>query len=300
MAVSSPLKGALVLEVCIGRFIPIRGELQRSTDVENRQLRSWSSSVNVWMQPLAKLSSQDEGVSAICSPTSVNHGIRCVNFAFAAAAWATLSSSPAEATFGAYETYHTSSTAPLSGITLSQGDLISADDGLLRVGIDEGTLYHSFVLSPPNFDLPRPGYDTFESPSSINETAAKKKKKMTVKCPPWTISELQMVLPDYQGKPKPYPRVQGSPYPFWPAIDDDASASDQEKADNGSRINIVPGPDKQQQSRGLVDMKKAFLFGSQGDDEAASLAFVAPLTAPSEKLQPQQPIIRMPGGCFTM
>ncbi|KAI5063838.1 hypothetical protein GOP47_0020508 [Adiantum capillus-veneris] len=138
------------------------------------------------------------------------------SFAVAATALVGLSMWPVEALAMANMVYGTAD-RPTMGTPVARsyvaGDFVDNASIDNMPGMETLLVGNVPSIEPPNEGLNSPWVPRIDSLKKNNESI----RRRMIKCPAWTISELEMVLPDLQGKPKPIPHLQGQVYPFWPA-----------------------------------------------------------------------------------
>lgn len=154
--------------------------------------------------------------SSVTASAPTNQASRFACLAVAATAWAGLSFCPVEAlAMQAYESGHdgvgkfpnTSNTPSM----LSMAAINTAVDYANEDGYWDATSIDGLIAPLPSLTAPNDGIITPLIPRNGTKVAS---KASHMKCPQWTLSELEMVLPDFHGRPKPFPR-QGHQY--WPA-----------------------------------------------------------------------------------
>ncbi|MCO5560431.1 hypothetical protein L7F22_014046 [Adiantum nelumboides] len=170
------------------------------------------------------------------TPTSSNnnHACRLASLAFAATAWMGLSMWPLEALAMVYQSGDNwkvsdsviSSSSIAEPLEKSSSELL-VDSESIAMSEMETLVGNVPSIQPLNEGPNSPWVPKIKGLKNGN---IESKRRMVIKCPPWTMSELEMVLPNLQGKPKPFPRTQGQVPPFWPATDIvDHRASDDSK-----------------------------------------------------------------------
>ncbi|MCO5571649.1 hypothetical protein L7F22_025396 [Adiantum nelumboides] len=200
------------------------------------------SSADTYTLPFVTLKSFHGVIDRTSSTTTSsnnNHACRLAGLAFAATAWMGLSMWPLEALAMVYQSGDNwkvsdsviSSSKIAEPLEKSSSELLVDSQSIVTSEME--TLVGNVPsIQPPNEGLNSPWVPKIKGLKNGNEG----KRRMVIKRPPWTMSELEMVLPDLQGKPKPFPRTQGQVPPFWPATNivdhreaDDIDDSKQER-----------------------------------------------------------------------
>lgn len=229
---------------------------------------------------------------------------RFASIAIVATACAGLSMCPVEALAMAYDGDHrnvgesvfntSTSMLQLSG-SRDQLDMMSKfydENGMHILNAEmEATVGNVPSVKPPNEGL--------NSPWVPKINGLKKKdanRRASMRCPKWTESELEMVLPDFQGRPKPFPRMQGRLYPFWPATAS-ANINGDDDDDDGKGANLIQNKSKQSIDEAILVIKLASSTQNDGAHDTTDRKMLPSSPAPP----PQQH--HMPSkkpSCFTM